>query len=253
MDGNGIFPSELMSPPASLIFFLPLSDQFCFHCHLSWVKWGQSEVRGRKIGCVWLLSLTGEVAEVFQSPDVLWNSSCWKASLASTPVLLAECAVLGCWYSVYSLNHGCPFQCINSSRKNCFVTHHPVELLCSWGWKQQRIGIQSSDSGAADAGKLQLLGAGISLAFPVCVALHAPCPWLVTESQVLNGNKPPCHLTNKNWFSQGFSACWLHGNRRLFKLDKSCLYFRKVWAIPSSCCRGWGLGERLWKLHTNFI
>lgn len=212
-------------------------------------RWG-----AEKQAHVWLFSLIGEGAEIFQSPHRLRNSSCRKASLASTPVILAilhaEHAVLGCLYSVYLLNHGCPFQCVNSSRKNCFVTHHPVELLCSWGWKQQRIGIQSSDSRAADAGKLQLLGAGISLAFPVRVALHAPCPCLVTESQVLNGNKPSCCLTNKNWFSQGFRACWLHGNRRLFNLNKSRLHFRKVWAIPSSCSRGWGLGERLWKLHS---
>lgn len=197
------------------------------------------------------------MAEVFQSPDVLRNSSCWKANLASTPVILqAELTVLRCRYPVYSLNHSCPFQCINSSRKkNCFITLHPAELgeVHSSGWKQQRTGIQSSDTGAADAGKLQLLEAGISPALPVCVELHTPCPWLVTESQVLNGNKPPCHLTNKNWFSQGFSAHWLHGNRRQFKLDKSHLYFGKVWAIPSPCCRGWGLGERLWKLHSNFI
>lgn len=51
MDGNGIFPSELKSPPASLKFFLPLSDQFCFYCHLSCMNWGQSELRGGKTGC----------------------------------------------------------------------------------------------------------------------------------------------------------------------------------------------------------
>lgn len=184
MDGSGIFTSELVFT-FELEFFLPLCDRCCFYCHLPCVNWGSQRwgaEKTEKQARVWLLSLTGEVAEVFQSPDVLWNSSCWTTSLASSLVILAilhtKRAVLGCWYPVYPLNHRCPFQCINSSRKNCFITLHPVELgeVHLWGWKQQRTGIQSSDSGTADAGKFQLLGAGISLALPVCVALHAPCP-----------------------------------------------------------------------------
>lgn len=110
------------------------------------INWGQSEVRGTKTASCLVFQRWGEE---FQSLDVLPNSSCWK----STPVLLAILHVdPGCWYSVYPLNHGCPFHgCLNSCRKNCFVTHHPAELLL-----HEAESIRGLGSRAVTAGLLML-------------------------------------------------------------------------------------------------
>jgi len=140
-------------------------------------------------------------------------------------------------YRVYLLNHRCPCRCINSYGKNCFVTHG-IQLHHLWGcWRQSRaledwqwdsktVVRAVTASRAVDAFRLLLLGAGERLSFCVCVALHTLCSFSVTGSEVLNCNKPSCHLTNKNgWFAEALSASWLRGKWVFLKLDKSHLTF----------------------------